>query len=29
MLDGAGHYVPVEAPDAMADAIRERLRPSG
>src|SRR4051794_9395347 len=29
MLDGAGHYVPVEAPDAMADAIRERRRPSG
>jgi pimeloyl-ACP methyl ester carboxylesterase len=29
MLDGVGHYVPVEAPEAMADAIRERLRASG
>src|SRR3954463_3161452 len=29
MLDGAGHYVPVEAPGAMADAITERLRRSG
>jgi pimeloyl-ACP methyl ester carboxylesterase len=27
VLDGIGHFVPVEAPDAMADAIRRRLSP--
>src|SRR3954451_7207664 len=29
LLDGVGHFVPVEAPAAMAGAISERLRPSG
>jgi pimeloyl-ACP methyl ester carboxylesterase len=29
MLDGVGHFVPVEAPEAMAAAIRRRLRPTG
>jgi pimeloyl-ACP methyl ester carboxylesterase len=29
LLDGVGHFVPVEAPEAMAGAISERLRPSG
>ena len=24
-LDGVGHFVPVEAPEAFADAIRQRL----
>jgi pimeloyl-ACP methyl ester carboxylesterase len=29
VLDGVGHFVPVEAPDAMADAITRRLGPRG
>jgi pimeloyl-ACP methyl ester carboxylesterase len=29
LLDGVGHFVPVEAPEAMAAAIRRHLRPSG
>jgi pimeloyl-ACP methyl ester carboxylesterase len=29
VLDGIGHFVPVEAPDAMAGTIRRRLRPGG
>ena len=29
VLDGVGHFVPVEAPAAMADAITQRLRPRG
>jgi pimeloyl-ACP methyl ester carboxylesterase len=29
MLDGVGHFVPVEAPEAMADAIRARLDRAG
>jgi pimeloyl-ACP methyl ester carboxylesterase len=29
VLDGIGHFVPVEAPAAMADAIRRRLGPGG
>lgn len=28
MLAGVGHFVPLEAPGAMADAIRARLRPA-
>jgi pimeloyl-ACP methyl ester carboxylesterase len=26
VLDGVGHFVPVEAPEAMAEAISARLR---
>jgi len=29
LLDGVGHFVPLEAPDALAAAIRERLGPRG